>query len=297
MTLKKRNAVSSRFVRVCIALSSLAILAYTCHKRTDSPVIARVGRAILTLDDLYERIPPEYSDRITREQKINYVKLWIDTELLYQEALRLNVHKEPEIRSRLTQMKKDLLSAEMISRNAVTASKNPISDDAVRAYYEEHKNEFVRGSDVIKYQEIVVGDQKTAWEVHRLITAENFLDLAVKYSTAPVQDPRTIPYVPVSSLPKNLAALIPTIKINGTTAPVEADGAFHIVRILDKQPAGSTCSLEEVREEIISSLSTDVQKRSMDELLSGLRLKMDYELHFDLIPGADGISAGIQSKG
>ncbi len=277
-------------------LCSLCAMAFTCQKRTDSPIIARVGNAILTLDDLYGRIPPEYSARITREQKINYVKEWIDTELLFQEALRQKIHKEPEIRDRLAKMKKDLLSAEIITRSSFAASKYTVSEDAVKACYEEHKGSFVRETDVIKYLEIVVADLKTAWNVRNLVTTDNFLDLAVRYSKAPVQDPRALPYVPLNALPQNVADLANTIRVNGTTAPIEIDGAFHIIRILDKQKAGTICSLEEVREDIISTLSTEAQKRHMEELLSNLRLKMDYEFHFELIPSSEGSSAADGSS-
>jgi parvulin-like peptidyl-prolyl isomerase len=262
-------------------------MGFTCQKRTDSPVIARVGNAILTLEDLYERIPPEYSDHISREQKINYVKQWIDTELLFQEAMRQKIEKEPEIRARLAEMKKDLLSAEIISRNSFAASKSNVSEEAVRAYYDEHKDSLVRESDVIKYLEIVVADLKTAWDVRTMVTRDNFLDLAVRYSKSPVQDPRALPYVPVDELPPNVTSALSAIRINATSAPVEVNGGYHIIRILDKQKAGTPCSLEEVQEDIMSMLSTRAQKQHMDELLSNLRLKMDYEFHFEHIPGAE----------
>ena len=168
--MKPCKSILIDFFCIGIVLLALSMMAFTCQTRTESPIIARVGRAVLTLDDLYDRIPPEYNDYISREQKINYVKQWIDTELLFQEAFRKKIHREPEIRSRLRQMKKDLLSSEMISRYASAPVKNPVSEDVIRAYYDAHKDTFIRESDVIKYIEIVVRDQKTAWEVHRMIT-------------------------------------------------------------------------------------------------------------------------------
>ncbi|MBD3390379.1 MAG: hypothetical protein GF418_00050 [Chitinivibrionales bacterium] len=284
MQKSKRRAVILSVMLVAALCGAVGSIGFTCQKRTDSPIIARVGRAVLTLDDVYERIPPEYSDRISREQKINYVKQWIDTELLYQEALRQNIHRETEIRERLNEMRRDLLSAEIISRNSFAAGKYTVSEDAVRAHYEEHRDSFVRETDVIKSLEIVVDDLKTAWNVRNQVTHDNFLDLAVRYSTAPVQDPRSLPYVPVNLLPPAVADVVVAIKVNGTTAPIEVDGAFHIIRVLDKQEAGTTCSLEEVREDIISTLSTEAQKRHMEDLLSNLRLKVDHEFHFDRIP-------------
>ncbi len=276
--------------------SALCMLAFTCEEQYESPVVARVGKATLTLDDVYKSIPPEFSDHITREQMINYVKQWIDTELLFQEALHQKIHKEKEIRERIEKMKKDLLSAEVISRTSFAASKNLVSEEAILTYYEAHKDSFIRESDVVKYIGIVVDSLSTAWKVRNQMTADNFLDLAVRYSRTPVQDPRSVPYVALSSLPPELSSVLDKIRVNGATAPIKLGEDFHVIRVLDKQPAGSICKLEEVRGDIISTLSSQSQKKDMERLLSDLRLKMDYEFHFELIPGNGNVAKESPAK-
>ncbi len=258
-----------------------------CESRDPDQVVARVGNSTLTLDDLFKSIPPEYSDHITREHMISYVKQWIDTELLYQEALRRRIHKEPEIRDRLQKMKRDLLSAEIISRSTVVgADKNPVGPKDVETYYEEHKEALTRNTAVAKYVEIVVDDAKTAWQVRNQITDENFLDLAARYSTIPVEDPRSAEFIPIDRLPSEIGAVIEKTKISGTSVPFEMADGYHIVRVLDKQDAGTISSINEVREEIVGTLATENQKEDIESLLSSLRLKTDLEYHFDKIPGA-----------
>lgn len=258
-----------------------------CESRDPDQVVARVGNSTLTLDDLFKSIPPEYSDHITREHMISYVKQWIDTELLYQEALRRRIHKEPEIRDRLQKMKRDLLSAEIISRSTVVgADKNPVGPKDVETYYEEHKEALTRNTSVAKYVEIVVDDAKTAWQVRNQITDENFLDLAARYSTIPVEDPRSAEFIPIDRLPAEIGAVIEKTKISGTSVPFEMADGYHIVRVLDKQDAGTISSINEVREEIVGTLATENQKEDIESLLSSLRLKTDLEYHFDKIPGA-----------
>ena len=261
----------------------------TCEKlsKPDSPVIARVGRSVLTLEDLNKSIPSEYSSRITREQRINYVKQWIDAELLYQEALRQKIDKEIDIRMRLEKMKKDLLGAEMIGRNSFGTNKQKFSEEAINNYYEQHKESFIRESDVVKYIEIVVDDVKTGWKVRNMITQNNFLELAAQFSTIPVQDPNSAPYIPLNSLPPELSSVIFTIRINGTTNPIQLPDGVRIARVLDKQNAGDTCLVEEVKDEIVSALSTQSQKKDIENLLADLRQKTDYEFHFELISKGD----------
>jgi foldase protein PrsA len=255
-----------------------------CRDQDHSPTVARVGKAALTLDDLNKSIPPEYSDRISRSQMLEYVKQWVDTELLYQEAMRQKLHKEPIIRERLEKMKKDLLGAEMISRSSFGSSDYQIADDRVRAYYEEHKESFRRESDVVRYIEIVVGDVQTAWQVRNKMARDNFLDLAVRFSEAPVQDPRTVPFVAIHDLPPEIADVVAKLRVNGTTSPIKLADGYHILRLLDKQDAGTYHELSEVRDEIVNTLATAAQKRGLERLLSDLRLKTDYELNLELIP-------------
>ncbi len=272
-----------RFSHISLMVSVLLIISCQKTPQDNSPIIARVGRSILTMQDLNRSIPPEYSDQITHKQRLNYVKQWIDTELLYQEAVRRNIHKEEEIIKRLDQMKKDLLSAEMINRNSSGMQKQRIPEETIKDYYEKHKESFIREHDVVKYIEIIVEDLVTGWKVRNLVTATNFLELAKEYSTIPVQDPNTASFVPLKNLPPEIANVVFNIRINGTTSPIKLSDGVHIIRVLDKQKAGEICLLEEVREEIISTLSAQSQKKDIENLLAALRQKSDYVFNFELL--------------
>jgi parvulin-like peptidyl-prolyl isomerase len=289
--MKKSGSVSLFKVGVLGAVA--ACCGFICE-RTDtknSPVIAQVGRAILTLDDLNRSIPAEYSDQITSKQRVNYVRQWIDTELLFQEALRRGIHKEKEIRKRLDQMKKDLLSAELINRHSSGLSKKTITEEAIQEYYEKYKETFIRESDAVKYAEIIVDDLETGWKVRNLMTPSNFSDLAKEYSLVPVPDPAAAAFVPLKNLPPEIAEAAFSTRLEGTTSPIELPDGVHIIRIIDKQKAGDFCLLEEVREEIISTLSAQSQKKDIENLLAELQQKSTYTFNLDMI------SRGEQSRG
>jgi parvulin-like peptidyl-prolyl isomerase len=277
---RKSDVKGAAMIVICIIL-----LCLNCDKfsKDDSPVIARVGKAVLTVDDLNNSIPPEYSDKITGEQRKNYVQQWIDTELLYQTALREKIHKDREIQERLEKMKKDLLGAEVINRYSLKTPQLKISEEAIINYYEQHKDSFIRGADVIKYQEIIVQDLKTGWKVRNAVKPNNFSELASQYSIVPIKDARNVPYVPTNSLPPEISDLLVRIRINGTTSPIQLSDGVHIFRIVDKKMAGETCLLEEVKEEIVSILSTQAQKKNIEKLHAELRTKIDHEFHFERI--------------
>jgi hypothetical protein len=262
----------------------LAVCSFVgCAKGPKGPVVARVGESVLTLDELYKSIPPEYSDFITREQIVNYVKQWIDNKILYYEAIRLKIDKEDKIRDRLKRMKEDLLCAEVISRSSVSPQEAKVPEDAIESYYNDNKANFVREKNVAKFLQIVCDDINTAWKVRAQVTPENFMSLAVQYSKVPPPDPKNVSYVKLSDIPPEVAQEISSTKINGTTNVIKTGSTFCIVRVLDKQPKGTMCQLSEVREDIANVLAAKMQNAALEHLISSLRTRMIVEAHLDII--------------
>jgi peptidyl-prolyl cis-trans isomerase C len=267
-----------------IAISFALTLFMACAHKPQSPIVARVGHSMLTLDNLFKSIPAEYSDFVTREQMINYVKQWIDNEILYQEALRLKLDKEDEIKERLRKMKQDLLCAEILSRNAGSPQNIQIADDMIQNYYNENKKKFIRMKDAVRYIQIVIDDGSAAWSVRGKVNSDNFLNCASQYSKIPCPDPRTVPYVGFEEIPPTISKELATLRVGGITNPIKTDLGFHIIRLLDKQAKGNIRPIEEVRDDIVNILSTKMQNATIERMLSGLRSKMVVEVHLDIVP-------------
>lgn len=264
----------------------LVMILLLCSTKPDSPVIARVGKAVLTVEDFNKSIPPEYSEQITLEQNINYVKQWIDTELLFQEALRRKIDREPLIKNRLEKMKKDLLAAEMMSRNSLSEKTATIDEKTVRAYYELNKEKFIREKDVAKYLEIVVLDNRTAWYISKNGTTENFLTLAAEYSQQPYPENSNVPFIALDDVQPEIRQAIVATPVDATSNPVKSDLGYHIIRVIDKLEKGGICKEEEIWEDIINQLTAKSQKENVEQLISDLRLKTNVEFNSDLIkPG------------
>ena len=244
-----------------------------CANRPKGPVVARVGESVLTLDELYKSIPPEYSEYITREQVVGYVKQWIDNKVLYDEALRLKIDKEEPIRERLRRMKQDLLCAEMVSRSAASPQAAKVGDEAIAAYYNDNKGKFVRETNVAKYLQIVCGDANTAAKVRSLATADNFLKSRRPVLQGALARCEELPYVKFSDIPAELAQEIVSTKINGTTSVIRTDAGYCIVRVLDKQPKGTPCELPEVKDDIAAILAARTQNAAVERLISSLRTR------------------------
>lgn len=264
-----------------------------CKEKNTSPVIARIGNSILTVEDLYRSIPPEYADRISPEQNANYVKQWLQTELLYREALRLKYDKEAQIKERLEKMKKDLLAAEVINRVS-KLSDNSIELNSITEFYNQNQNKFIRDKDMVIYLEIVVDDSKTASFIKQNANLHNFSEYAEKYSKIPFSDTLNISPMPIDDVPQEFKSAIISTSPGNTSNPIKSELGYHVLLIIEKLPKGSICRQEEVREEIITILSAKKQQENVEKLISNLRLKHDMEYNINLITGNNTENSKIQ---
>jgi hypothetical protein len=290
--MNKNKAASKRSIAVVVTALS-CLLAFTAfeipgcqpqHKKPEGAVIARVGHAYLTLEELQASIPPEYSSAITRDQNIQYVRQWVNTELLYQEALRQRIDHEPDTKARLEKMKKDLLSSEVISRSAMSGGAS-IDEESVREYYEANREQFVRESNVVRYETILVDDINLAYEIRRTATHETFKDVARTYSK--VQLAENTPYAALDAIPPVLRNAIVAAATPSITGPYRSEEGFYVLRVVSKFDAGTIASLDEVRDEIVSRLSSITQQGEIEKLIAEVRSRAHVEFNIDLIPGSD----------
>lgn len=275
----------SRFGSLLLAATCLTgLLSLFCEPQDDSPVVAQVGDATLTLQQLEQSIPSEYAGQVRRDHKISNVKRWIDQELLYQEALRQKLHRTKAIRSRLEKMKKELLCAELLSKAPLNERQIQISDEMIRNYFEKNREQFVRDQDVYRFMQIVVNDYAQAATIRSRVSGDNFADLAAENSIVPLEDVRSITYAKADEIPSAIVSTLSSLTVGSTTAPIKTEQGYHIVQLIDKQAQGSSCTIDEVRAQIVDRLTSTLQKQKTEEYLSSLRLKTVVTHSFDHIP-------------
>lgn len=261
----------------------LWLIIIQCNSSKQENVVARVGKSTLTLEELKENLPDAYSEQITKDQNINYVKQWIDRELLFQEAVNQKIDKDPIIKKRLEKMKEDLLAAELLNRYSMQIHPDSINDSIVNKYYKKNLSQFVREKESVKYIDIAIDDSKKAWEVYSTLSKDNFVTLASKYSKTPTFDSSNIPYTAIENIPAEIRQSISSLHINSISTPIKTLDGYHIINIIDIREKGELCSFSEVRGEIINQLVTINKKILIEKLLSDLRIKNSVEFNLNLI--------------
>lgn len=280
-----------------LALLLALLTGMKCERQNGEDVIARIDGTTLTVDKLKRSVPSHMESSISRAQHIEYVKNWIDKEILYQEALNRQLNKKEDITHQLKKMEKDLLCSEIIDRH-IKKSEIKITEKMIRNYYATHKNSFTYGSDVYKYMEIVVDKVKPAWQLRKQLTVANFFSMAQKHSEQKVNQPQEISYRSVERMPSALAEVIPNIRVNGITSPIKTKYGYSIVKILDRKSRGDIKAYHDVRDQITQILFAQKKEAKTRELVSRLRQKFNVEINLETLSrysSADTSVAGADS--
>lgn len=249
-------------------------------------VLAQVGNATLTLEELRESFPAEYEQLIRREQYLDFIKRWIDDEVLYQQAVKGRLDDDPQVKRKLDKLMRKLLIEEFLARENPAEAFEP-DEMAMNQYYEMHKEDFRRKVPEIKYTHIRVATAKQAADLRwKVQTDNNFLAQAATHSLDPVPEAITsIPFKKETELPPCLAQETAEARIGANTAAITCPDGVYLVRIFDRQEAGSLIPFPEAKEEISATLLMQRKDKLLEGRIAQYKEGLAINYNLDQIPG------------
>ena len=126
-------------------LLSLSLSFTGCTKEQDPAtreIVARVRDQVLTSADMNSWELSVSSKELSPEVRNDFIRHWVEQELLYQEALTRNLNEDEWVVKRETEIKRQLLIARLLEVEG--ANITPPTADQVGRYFREHSSEFVR---------------------------------------------------------------------------------------------------------------------------------------------------------
>lgn len=256
------------------------------HKTTLLPLVLAMSVAFAAPAALAQvakvngvSIPQARSDALAREaiaqgrqdnpELRNLVKQrLIESEAISQEAVKLGLNKNAEVSAQL-----DLARQSVLIRAYVNdvARRNPPTEDAMRKAYEQNKDQ--PAASEYKARHILVG---TEAEAKSLITQINggadFAKLAAEKSRDEGSKAQggELSWSPVNSYVRPFAeAMVQLKKGTMTTAPVQSQFGWHVIRLDDKR--------ELSYEALKPQLQQVVQQEAVQKAISDLRAKAKVE--------------------
>jgi peptidyl-prolyl cis-trans isomerase C len=260
-----------------------------------SQVVAKVDDAVITVEDVQERInkqSPFVRARYTSvDKKKEFVDGLVKFEVMAAEAARRGYDKDPDVQR---VMKQQMISKLMQKDFESKLKVEDVPDADVEKYYNEHPTEFHQ-KDELRASQILVKDKAKADRVYAEARAlpkaatgadqRGFRDLVAKYTEDEDSKPRagdlSFFSEDSSTIPKPVVEAAFKLKEVGEVAPpVKTDKGWAIIRLTQKRP-GFNRTLADVKRQIQQRLFRDLRSKAMDTFVDDLKKKSNITINDD----------------
>src|SRR4030042_3496216 len=167
---------------ICIFIFSPVVFsAETTAEKTDANVLARVGNEVITQTDLETALTklPERKREKFRKKTLDQL---IEVKVFSNEARNAGLAKDPKTKEALEKATKEILAQQFVKK--IIDEKSQPSDEEMKKYYSEHKDQFVI-PDGVYIQHILVKKQEDAQAIlENLKGGASFEEIAKKKSIA-----------------------------------------------------------------------------------------------------------------
>ncbi|OPY81766.1 MAG: putative peptidyl-prolyl cis-trans isomerase Cbf2 precursor [Syntrophorhabdus sp. PtaU1.Bin153] len=253
----------------------LALLAVSCTKKQTDKVLATIDGDKITMQEFnkeLDKIPMNMKMLVATESgKRNYLDRLIIKKLLLKEASKAKIESDKEFQDRLADIKEQLL-IEQVLKKKITADARQ-SDEDLKKYYEEHKEEFKKDRE-INTRHILVKTEEEAKQIQsKLKSGEDFIELAKKYSIDPNAKASggDIGFHPKGTLlPEYENAAFQLTKVGQTSGIVKTQFGYHIIRLEGVKPPAYV-PFEEVKDFLKQKIAQEKQKEILDKYIEDLK--------------------------
>jgi peptidyl-prolyl cis-trans isomerase C len=274
----KRFAVSFFLIALLVSCSQKA------GQQSQGSFVAKVGNDVITKAEFEQELNslPDYAKQMFegdagREKFLDEV---IKKDILYQEALKKGIDKDPDFKSKLEEFKKLTLASMLLEKEIM--SKDKVSDQEVKDYYDKHKEEFTTTSQIRASHILVKTEAKANEVLARLKKGEKFEEIARKESldAKSAANGGDIGYFSRGMLVPEFERAAASLKVGELSAPVKTPYGYHIIKVTDKK-AGPVIEFDRVKDVIFQRLSGERQKAAFDNYISELRKNYKVEINKD----------------
>ena len=259
---------------VCLSLSS-------CNRGkniANRNVVAKVGNAELTLDELRQRLPEMGVGRVTVDQLKGYINQWTNSQLAYQQALNEGLHNtyHAEFTAALRHFETEYFANKLIEHQITRNIQ--ISEEELQKFYQENTDRFKRSTTEIRVIHLLVSSPDTAALIRQKIqNGVSLRDIVDDYPTqTPVWPNGDLGYFSLNAIPAYFKNTLSRMKIGTTTRrPITSEFGSHFFQLMDKQGAGTVRGFEQVKPQIEELLYAQKQHKAYQLFLANLRTQAE----------------------
>ena len=264
-------------------LPIVILLVAGCQRqKSGTTIIARVGDATLTMEEARKHI--DTAQFSPASQLRGYATLWVNDELLYQEAIHRGLEKSEDIQEQLSDARKEILSNAFL-RRMLDQDSIVIRPDEMTEYYKLHAAEFFIREDMIQANLLTMNSRErasafaasvtrgTSWNgaLSQLLHDTIASKMIVSSSTGNIFSQQML-------YPHELWKVAQNLEANEVSFPINIGTGYSIVQLLARYPKGTPAPFELAQDEVRQRLLIEHRRNRYTELLGTLRAKYPVEL-------------------
>jgi len=229
--------------------------------------IVRVGDAVLTGGDLNRLVPEDEQIPPTFEERRDFVRRWVDMEVLRQEAIRRGFKTDPYVEARLKELEQQFLADYLVF--AELRKRTEVSEEEVAAYYVAHEREYMNE---YRVSQILAGTPEDAARAAGLLKTRGWAWVANRYSIdAGAKRGGDLGYLTKGNMIPELEEVVFSMKPGSLSGVIKSDFGYHIFKLEDVREALVPVGLEDVREQIMNTLMMAKRTSAYRDLLDSLK--------------------------
>lgn len=251
-----------------------------------SPVVARVGRAELTEDELRASVDSSGRAMLTLQ---GYLNDWIVTEILYQEAIRRGLMDTPQMERRLEAVRKRIAIAALLEEEVYDDRDTlAISEGMLSTYLDSAAQEFVLPEDVLLLSHVAFDDRAAANRFRARALRGGSWDGALREAREDSQiAPHMVQVVDRSYqtqgtlYPQELWRLARSLGISDVSFVLrpQSESLYYVLKIHNLKQKGDLADLAYVRDKIRDRILVELRQRKYENLVASLRARQRIEIY------------------
>jgi hypothetical protein len=248
-------------------------------QQTDSPVLARAGGEVLTLQMALEEIPKTVLEQDSLQAIQSYTDQWINSAITVKHAQNIGLDKTSEVGRKLQRLQNQLLEQALkdylVDRNL---DEIEVTREEAQTYYQTHKDQFTLDENYVRYRHITTQTRTDADNANRdLMRGRNWREILEDYSINPdLQYRQSQQFWPISMAGEDIPMLNQYLNVIGLSerSPIYFYGGnYHLVQLMEERPAGDHPDLDWLIPQIEEWLKLEKARRITNSYIRNLYLE------------------------
>ncbi len=240
--------------------------------RKSEIVVAEVNGRKITLAEVEEHLrglPPEVGIQALKNAK-RFLEEFVQTELLFQEAVRRKVDILPEVQSRIRMSRRQILIKELVKR--LVRRSERILEEELRRFYRDNRDRFARKASVRLSHIVLKTKQDASDALAELRRGVPFEEVSRKRSIieASRESGGVLGIVRRGEIDRNIEKAAFSLPIGQFSRPIKTPVGWQIIRVTERTPAAEA-RFEEVKDDVRKILFQIRRQEKYRFLLERLR--------------------------